>query len=83
MDRPGPAVQRGVSGAAGGAICWGDGVTDVSYARSGSVNIAYQVTGGGEFDLVLVSGFVSHLDNDWEHAVLGAPDRAARARSRG
>ncbi len=41
-------------------------MTDVSYARSGSVNIAYQVTGEGEFDLVVVSGFVSHLDNDWE-----------------
>jgi pimeloyl-ACP methyl ester carboxylesterase len=39
----------------------------VRYARSGDVNIAYQVTGEGAFDLVLVSGFVSHLDNDWEH----------------
>jgi pimeloyl-ACP methyl ester carboxylesterase len=25
------------------------------------------VTGGGALDLVLVSGFVSHLDNDWAH----------------
>jgi pimeloyl-ACP methyl ester carboxylesterase/class 3 adenylate cyclase len=40
----------------------------VEYARSGDVNIAYQVTGGGPIDLVLVSGFVSHLDNDWELA---------------
>ncbi len=39
----------------------------VHYAKSGEVNIAYQVTGGGPFDLVLVSGFVSHLDNDWDH----------------
>jgi class 3 adenylate cyclase len=39
----------------------------VEYAKSGEVNIAYQVTGGGAFDLVVVSGFVSHLDNDWEH----------------
>jgi hypothetical protein len=37
------------------------------YAMSGGVNIAYQVTGEGSFDLVLVSGFVSHLDYDWEH----------------
>lgn len=36
------------------------------YARSGAVNIAYQVTGSGPLDLVLVSGFVSHLDNDWD-----------------
>src|SRR6266487_4010712 len=34
---------------------------------SGDVNIAYQVTGEGAFDLVLVSGFVSHLDYDWQH----------------
>jgi class 3 adenylate cyclase len=39
----------------------------VHYARSGKVNIAYQVTGNGSLDLVLVSGFVSHLDNDWAH----------------
>jgi pimeloyl-ACP methyl ester carboxylesterase/class 3 adenylate cyclase len=39
----------------------------IRYARSSDVNIAYQVTGGGRFDLVLISGFVSHLDNDWEH----------------
>jgi len=39
----------------------------IRYAKSGAVNIAYQVTGGGPFDLVLVSGFVSHLDSDWLH----------------
>lgn len=36
------------------------------YARSGEVNIAYQVVGAGPLDLVLVPGFVSHLDIDWE-----------------
>jgi class 3 adenylate cyclase/pimeloyl-ACP methyl ester carboxylesterase len=39
----------------------------IRYARSGEVNIAYQVTGEGPLDLVVVSGFVSHLDNDWAH----------------
>jgi DNA-binding SARP family transcriptional activator/class 3 adenylate cyclase len=39
---------------------------DVRYARSGDVNIAYQVVGEGPGDLVLVSGFVSHLQLDWE-----------------
>jgi len=39
----------------------------IRYAKSGEVNIAYQVTGDGPFDLVVVSGFVSHLDNDWAH----------------
>ncbi len=38
----------------------------VSYARSGSLSIAYQVTGTGELDIVLVPGFVSHLDKDWD-----------------
>jgi class 3 adenylate cyclase len=38
----------------------------IRYARSGDVNIAYQVTGGGDRDLVLVPGFVSHLELDWE-----------------
>jgi pimeloyl-ACP methyl ester carboxylesterase/class 3 adenylate cyclase len=35
------------------------------YARSGKVNIAYQVVGDGPFDLVFVPGFVSHLDLQW------------------
>src|SRR5215217_3544708 len=39
----------------------------IRYAKSGEVNIAYQVTGAGAHDLVLVSGFVSHLDHDWQH----------------
>ena len=39
---------------------------EVGYARSAGVNIAYQVTGGGAIDLVLVPGFVSHLEVDWE-----------------
>jgi class 3 adenylate cyclase len=37
------------------------------YAQSGDVNIAYQVTGDGPLDLVLVPGWVSHLDADWDH----------------
>ena len=40
----------------------------IRYARSGDVNIAYQVTGEGPFDLVLVPGFFSHLEIG-----LGAP----------
>jgi len=35
------------------------------YARSGEVNIAYQVVGDGPLDLVFVPGFVSHLDLQW------------------
>jgi pimeloyl-ACP methyl ester carboxylesterase/DNA-binding CsgD family transcriptional regulator len=40
--------------------------TETKYARSGGLSIAYQVVGQGAFDLVLVHGFVSHLDVAWE-----------------
>jgi predicted ATPase/class 3 adenylate cyclase/DNA-binding winged helix-turn-helix (wHTH) protein/pimeloyl-ACP methyl ester carboxylesterase len=39
---------------------------DIRYARSGAVNVAYEITGGGDVDIVLVPGFVSHLEIDWE-----------------
>jgi hypothetical protein len=35
------------------------------YAKSGDVNIAYQVVGDGPIDLVFVMGWVSHLDYFW------------------
>src|SRR5205807_1727079 len=38
---------------------------EIHYARSGDVSIAYQVVGDGSLDLVLVPGFVSHLEEDW------------------
>jgi len=34
---------------------------DTRYAKSGDVNIAYQVTGRGPLDLVYVPGFVSNI----------------------
>ena len=37
----------------------------VSYARSGSVNIAYEVVGAGPIDLIFVMGWVSHLEYFW------------------
>lgn len=36
------------------------------YARSGEVNIAYQVLGDGPIDIVFVMGWVSHLEMFWE-----------------
>jgi pimeloyl-ACP methyl ester carboxylesterase len=36
------------------------------YARSGDLNIAYQVVGDGSVDLVLVPGWMSHLELAWE-----------------
>ena len=37
------------------------------YAKSGDVHVAYQVFGNGPVDLVFVPGFVSHIENYWEH----------------
>ena len=39
---------------------------DTRYAKSGDNYVAYQVMGEGLFDLVLVPGFVSHLDLQME-----------------
>ena len=36
------------------------------YAKSGRVSIAYQVVGDGPTDLILVPGFVSHVELAWE-----------------
>ena len=62
----------------------------VHYAVSDGLQIAYQVTGRGERDIVLVAGFVSHLELDWidpRHAAfldrLGALGRLIRFDKRG
>ena len=36
------------------------------YTKSGDIHIAYQVVGRGPVDLVLVPGFVSHLEYQWQ-----------------
>jgi len=36
------------------------------YAKSGDINIAYQVVGDGPFDLVYVPGWVSNIELMWE-----------------
>ena len=38
----------------------------IRYAKNGDVHIAYQVLGDGPIDLVLVHGWVSHLELMWE-----------------
>ena len=35
------------------------------FAKTGDVNIAYQVVGEGDFDLVYVPGWVSHVEEVW------------------
>jgi pimeloyl-ACP methyl ester carboxylesterase/class 3 adenylate cyclase len=39
---------------------------ETRYTKSGDIHIAYQVVGNGPPDLVLVPGFVSHLEYQWE-----------------
>jgi pimeloyl-ACP methyl ester carboxylesterase len=45
---------------------------ETRYARSGEVSIAYQVTGGGPFDVVNVPPFVSHVELAWRVPRLAA-----------
>lgn len=46
--------------------------TGARCARSGDVNIAYQVVGSGPIDVVLVLGWVSHLAYVWELPAMAA-----------
>ena len=39
---------------------------ETRYAKSGDINIAYQVIGTGAVDLVFVMGWASHLDWSWQ-----------------
>jgi len=39
---------------------------ETQYAKSGAVSIAYQIVGDGPTDLILVPGFVSHVEVAWE-----------------
>jgi pimeloyl-ACP methyl ester carboxylesterase/DNA-binding CsgD family transcriptional regulator len=45
-------------------------VPQTHYANAGGVRIAYQVFGAGAVDLVLVPGFVSHVEIAWEEPFL-------------
>lgn len=41
-------------------------VPETKFTQSGEVSIAYQVMGNGPLDLIVVPGFVSHLEQAWE-----------------
>jgi pimeloyl-ACP methyl ester carboxylesterase/DNA-binding CsgD family transcriptional regulator len=60
-------VTAGAAGEAAGeaAAVADESASPIRYARSDDLNIAYQITGAGDVDLVLVAGFVSHLMLDW------------------
>lgn len=44
-------------------------LSEIGYAKSGDVHIAYRTTGDGPFDLVLVPGFVSHVELEWSEGI--------------
>jgi pimeloyl-ACP methyl ester carboxylesterase/DNA-binding winged helix-turn-helix (wHTH) protein/class 3 adenylate cyclase len=45
---------------------------ETHYAQNGDVNIAYQVVGDGDLDVVFVMGWVSHLEYFWEETHFAA-----------
>ena len=56
------------SGTSPKVVCeeMGTSLPETCYARRGDINIAYQVVGEGERDLVLVSSWFSHLEARWD-----------------
>jgi pimeloyl-ACP methyl ester carboxylesterase/DNA-binding CsgD family transcriptional regulator len=63
-DREGPASAGGDEADEAAAVA-ADAACPIRYTKRDDLNIAYQITGTGELDLVLVAGFVSHLMLDW------------------
>jgi pimeloyl-ACP methyl ester carboxylesterase len=47
-----------------------DLIPETRYAKSGDINIAYQLLGSGPIDLIYVPGWVSHLEYGWEEPSL-------------
>jgi class 3 adenylate cyclase/pimeloyl-ACP methyl ester carboxylesterase len=48
---------------------------DIGYAKSRGLNVAYSLVGEGPMNLVIVPGFVSHLEASFEHPAI---ERAVR-----
>lgn len=46
-------------------------VAETRYAKSGDVDIAYQVVGEGPVDLVFIPGWITHLELAWKDPVTG------------
>ncbi len=40
------------------------------YAKNGDISVAYQVFGEGDVDLIMVPGFISHIENYWDESRL-------------
>jgi class 3 adenylate cyclase len=58
------------------------GVAPIGYAKHGEVSIAYQVVGHGPVDVLMVPGFISHLDLFWTSPEIAAMYRRLGSFSR-
>jgi len=47
-------------------------IPETKYAKSGDINIAYQVLGSGPVDLIYVPGWVTHLEYGWEERAVAS-----------
>src|SRR5262245_48373646 len=46
------------------------GLPETRYTKSGDYNVAYQVIGEGDLDLLWVAGYVSNVELAWEEPLL-------------
>ena len=67
-DGPAPPSEKLLTGQTGGipAVSLPPVKPETRYVQNGDVNIAYQVIGDGDLDIVFVMGWVSHLEYFWE-----------------
>jgi len=53
---------------------------ETRYAKSGDVNVAYQVLGDGPLDLVMAWGWIQHLDFQWMNPTIARSIKPAAIR---
>ena len=49
-----------------------DSIPAIHYVKGAGVHLAYQTYGSGELDILIMPGFVSHVERLWEHPVCRA-----------
>ena len=64
------APEKRIGGTRGSPPMNDFALPETRYALSGDVNIAYQVMGDGPIDIVMVPGFISHVEFTHELAGL-------------
>jgi class 3 adenylate cyclase/pimeloyl-ACP methyl ester carboxylesterase len=67
-----PHALKGVPASGSSTLCPSAPVTTIpktNYAKSGGVNVAYQVFGEGPIDLVFIHGFISNIELVWESPI--------------